>query len=127
MFETNPISRLCWFTNNSKNDASVLDEYKLIGIVLGLAIYNSVILDLHFPIFLYKKLLDKETNLEDLCMYDPELGNSLKKLFDMNEDELALLNFEISYTALGETNIHQLKENGNEITLSKENVMGKKG
>ena len=34
-----------------------LNYFKLIGIVCGLAIYNSVIIDLPFPTALYKKLL----------------------------------------------------------------------
>ena len=36
-----------------------LNYFKLIGIVCGLAIYNSVIIDLPFPAALYKKLLKK--------------------------------------------------------------------
>ena len=36
-----------------------LNYFKLIGIVCGLAIYNTVIIDLPFPTALYKKLLKK--------------------------------------------------------------------
>ena len=36
-----------------------LNYFKLIGIVCGLAIYNSVIIDLPFPTALYKKILRK--------------------------------------------------------------------
>ncbi len=34
-----------------------LDHFVLIGILCGLAIYNSVIVDIPFPMALYKKLL----------------------------------------------------------------------
>ncbi len=33
--------------------------YQLIGLVCGLAIYNGTIVDLQFPLALYKKLLNK--------------------------------------------------------------------
>ena len=36
-----------------------LDHFVLIGIVCGLAIYNTVIIDLPFPTALYKKLLNR--------------------------------------------------------------------
>ena len=36
-----------------------LDYFILIGILCGLAIYNSVIIDLPFPTALYKKLLKR--------------------------------------------------------------------
>lgn len=32
-------------------------EYNLIGVLMGLAVYNSIILDLHFPSICYRKLL----------------------------------------------------------------------
>ena len=32
-------------------------EYNLIGVLMGLAVYNSIILDLHFPAICYRKLL----------------------------------------------------------------------
>lgn len=41
-------------------------EYCLIGILLGLAIYNDVILDVHFPAVLYRKLVGKLGTYEDL-------------------------------------------------------------
>ena len=41
-------------------------QFTLIGIVLGLAIYNGVILDIHFPIVVYRKLLGKRGRFRDL-------------------------------------------------------------
>ena len=48
--------------------------YALIGILCGLAIYNGTIIDLPFPLALYKKLLNKPVNLDDLRELDPQLG-----------------------------------------------------
>ena len=41
-------------------------EYELIGNLLGLAIFNGIILDLHFPRVVYQKLLRRAVSLEDL-------------------------------------------------------------
>lgn len=41
-----------WFVQEG-----ALREYNLIGVLMGLAVYNSIILDLHFPSICYRKLL----------------------------------------------------------------------
>ena len=40
-----------------------LDYYVIIGILCGLAIYNSITVYLPFPIALYKKLLDRYAHM----------------------------------------------------------------
>lgn len=45
--------------------------FHLIGIICGLAIYNSTVVDLHFPLALYKKLLDVAPTLEDFMELSP--------------------------------------------------------
>lgn len=54
----------------------------LIGLVLGLAIYNGVLLDFPLPIALYRKLLGQQPGLRDLCEMDPTLGKSLTQLLE---------------------------------------------
>jgi len=71
MFKFNEESNLCWFTNDPAKDNTMLLEYKLIGRLIGVAIYNSVILDLHFPLALYKKLRGVKVDLEDIKELDP--------------------------------------------------------
>lgn len=39
-------------------------NYELIGIILGLSIYNNVNLDLKFPIVVYKKLMGIKTEID---------------------------------------------------------------
>ena len=52
----------------------------LIGLVLGLAIYNAVLLDFPLPQALYRKLLGQGCTLRDLSDMDPTLGRSLSFL-----------------------------------------------
>ncbi len=63
MFTYNEETKDFWFNSTSfENDG----QFSLIGIVLGLAIYNSIILDVHFPMVVYRKLLNKKGTFKDL-------------------------------------------------------------
>ena len=42
-----------WFNHMAVEDSS---EFKLLGKLIGLAVYNGIILDVHFPSVFYKKL-----------------------------------------------------------------------
>jgi hypothetical protein len=71
-------SRFTWFSNCDFIDDHTIKEYKLIGNIiliqgqlLGLAIYNGVILDINFPLCLFKKLLNIPVSLTDLADLDP--------------------------------------------------------
>lgn len=70
-------SRTYWF-NAASIDAD--DEFMLMGLVLGLAIYNAVLLDFPLPQALYRKLLGQSCTLRDLSDMDPMLGRSLGQL-----------------------------------------------
>lgn len=64
MFMADEETRSLWFNPSALED---LDrEYTLIGMLLGLAIYNSIILDIKFPPVLYRKLMGKIGTFEDL-------------------------------------------------------------
>jgi ubiquitin-protein ligase E3 A len=67
MFTYNTETRNYWFNNNSTDFL----EYQLIGNLLALAIYNGVILDVHFPHLVYKKLAGIKPGLEDLKQVNP--------------------------------------------------------
>lgn len=57
-----------WFNPTSfENDG----QFTLIGIVLGLAIYNNVILDIQFPMVVYRKLMGKKGTYDDLQQSHP--------------------------------------------------------
>ena len=63
MFTYYDESRMMWFNGNTY-ESNV--KFELIGILMGIAIYNSNILDMHLPIACYKKLLNIQPNLKDL-------------------------------------------------------------
>ena len=68
VFVYDDVTRLFWFNAQS---FEALTQYKLIGIVFGLAIYNNCILDVNFPSFVYKKLLGRKARFVDLEHFQP--------------------------------------------------------
>ena len=53
-------------------------SYQLVGILLGLAIYNGHILDVKVPPAVYKKLLGHDVGFEDLKVAFPDLARGLQ-------------------------------------------------
>ncbi|KAJ1539121.1 Ubiquitin-protein ligase E3A, partial [Cladochytrium tenue] len=81
MFELIPESRLCWFNREAPMDEETLEEYALVGRLLGLALYNGATLDVPFPLVLFKKLLGRPVDpLNDLKELDPLLHAGLCRI-----------------------------------------------
>eukprot|EP00126_Sphaerothecum_destruens_P006036 Sdes_comp19182_c0_seq1m9991 len=119
MFTFDEDTRYYWFNPTSLETE---EEYELIGLIVGLAIYNSVILDLHFPMVVYKMLLGKKGTLEDMKDSHPMLARSLEQLleFEGNVEETFHQTFQIDYDNFGEMLSHVLKPNGGEIFVTQE-------
>ncbi|KAL8983135.1 MAG: hypothetical protein Q9205_002538 [Flavoplaca limonia] len=99
MFVYDEDSRYCYFNPHTYETS---DQYFLVGVVLGLAIYNSTILDVALPPFAFRKLLasaPKYTGpsislsrpsathtLSDLAEFRPALASGLQKLLDYDGD-----------------------------------------
>lgn len=68
MFLYIPENGTYWFNSNSLENES---QFMLIGMLLALAIYNGLILNIHFAPVVYKKLLKKPIEFSDLKMSHP--------------------------------------------------------
>ena len=55
MFHHNPEMGLFWFNGNT-HEPNI--NFELIGVLMGLAIFNNVLIDFPFPRACFKKLLD---------------------------------------------------------------------
>jgi hypothetical protein len=62
------------------------EQFMLLGLVLGLAIYNRVLLDFPLPLALYAKLLGQHVGLRDLEDMQPMLGRSLRRLLEYDAE-----------------------------------------
>jgi len=119
MFIQNSETQNYWFNADSTD----YTEFQLIGMLLGLAIYNSVILDVHFPQLIYKKLVGLPLTLQDLKDVNPSLLVGFEKLlaFEGNVEEVFGHTFQITYEVFGEKKVQNLKEGGEGIILTNEN------
>lgn len=60
----------------------------ILGAIYGLAIYNSIIIYVPFPLVLYKKLLGETVIIDDLSDLSPTLANSLKSLLEYPDEDV---------------------------------------
>lgn len=115
-------SRLFWFNSSATKQ---MELFYLVGVVLGLAMYNSTILDLKLPKALYKKLLGETIGLPDFAQLYPQTGFGLKQLFEMqsNQEIEALgLTFAVSVrTRDDKIKEVKLKENGDRVAVTLKN------
>merc|ERR1719421_2436849 len=124
MFERVEESRNFWF---NKNSFETNLQFELFGIILGLAIHNQVILDVKFPMVLYKKLMgETEFGLSDLLDFQPSLAKGLIQLLEHEpassvQDTFGPLSFTVSYERFGEQIEEELKEGGKDIPVTGEN------
>ncbi|KAH0787258.1 ubiquitin ligase [Histomonas meleagridis] len=113
-----------WFAKGSETTASPF-YFSLFGTIVGLAIYNSIILPIRFPIALYKKLSGETLTIEDYYEIDPTLVTSLLKMKEMIKENIdisdAELTFSITIDNFGAIKEIPLKENGENIYVNNQN------
>ncbi|CAF1519114.1 unnamed protein product, partial [Adineta ricciae] len=138
MFVFYESSGVFWFNGASTDN---IREYNLVGILMGLAVYNAIILDIRFPLVCYKKLLTPafikepvsnlsklkvgliKPTLADFRTIRPDIAKSLQYLLDYDgnvEDDFGLT-FEVSVAQFDATLIYSLKENGSQINVTNDN------
>lgn len=69
-----------WFAPRVTQRVESNELYYLFGIVIGLAIFNGIILDLRFPSCFYRKLYKESLNFSDYEEIFPETASNLKKM-----------------------------------------------
>lgn len=121
MFKEFEDSRAVWFSEHSFEEEEM---FKLIGTLIGLAIYNFTIINLPFPLVMYKKLLKENVDLIDLHELSPTLANSMKSIlaYDGNDFEKVFdLSFEVTREVFGELQTVPLKPDGCNIAVTQKN------
>jgi ubiquitin-protein ligase E3 A len=110
---------ITWFNSECTWDQ---EGYELVGVLVGLALYNGVLLDVHFPLAVYRKLLGLPLGLEDLV--DEELKKGLQQLLDYEGDDVEdifCLTFEVIWMDMGEERQVELKPDGSSIAVTGSN------
>lgn len=135
MFTYNKMASVYWFSTMPRED---YQEFNLVGVLMGLAVYNSIILDLRLPPCCYKKLLSPPvvpfTNtqvpvgvcpltLNDLKTVQPDVARGLQDLLDYDGDveEDFCMNFQVCQDHCGHIKTLELKQGGIHIPVTREN------
>ncbi|UJR25736.1 hypothetical protein I4U23_007086 [Adineta vaga] len=138
MFVFYESSGIFWFNGASTDN---IPEFNLVGVLMGLAVYNAIILDIRFPLACYKKLLTPaflhepviniskikvgmiKPTMADFRTIRPDIATSLQYLleYDGNVEEDFGLTFEVSVAQFDATLVYSLKTNGSEINVTNDN------
>ncbi|QPG75765.1 hypothetical protein FOA43_003125 [Brettanomyces nanus] len=119
LFSYNETSHLCYFARSPINSDEL---YYLVGAVLGLAIYNSTILDLKLPRALYKKLMNRKVTLHDFIQLDPETGAGLQRLLTCHGVQDLAIFFEVTYKDIFDDIVtKELIKGGSQVPVTDEN------
>ena len=117
-------SRYSWISRSSMEPDS---HFELVGMILGLSIYNGVILGISFPPVLYKKLKGEPIKFQDFAESFPALGNGLQQLLDWTDgdvEDIFQRSFEITYSDYGQVRTVPLVEGGESIMVTNDNRKG---
>ncbi|KAG7305263.1 hypothetical protein JYU34_009308, partial [Plutella xylostella] len=122
MFTCQPDTGTVWFNPTSFESEG---QFTLAGVVLGLAIYNHVILAVSFPMAVYRKLLGKKGSFEDLADWNPVLYSGLQDMLQYTGEDLEqvyLQSFRVGYTdVFGTALTHDLKPDGGSVPVTQDN------
>ncbi|KAI9496944.1 hypothetical protein BDB00DRAFT_806117 [Zychaea mexicana] len=103
-------------------ESSQLAYFEFLGLIIGKAVYEGILLDVAFAEFFLKKCLGGMNYLDDLPSLDPELYNGLiaVKNFQGNVEDLSL-DFSITDSEYGEARTVDLIPNGSNIPVTNAN------
>lgn len=139
-FVHNDKTRTYWFATSENENFS---DYFLVGVLMGLAIYNCITLDLRFPLVLYRKLLSPpqlppsvlgksadgvtptpiglvSVTLDDLKDIDVDLLKGLEELlaYEGDVEEDFGVSFQIAKEEFGILHSHLLKPAGGKVAVT---------
>ena len=84
--DTDDVNHISWFTVKPLEE---LHKFELLGVLMGIAIYNGITLPVNFPFIFYKKLLGGEAGgLEDIQDGWPELVKGLRQMLEWEEGDV---------------------------------------
>jgi len=113
-----------YYINGLSHEPNI--NFELIGVLMGLAIYNNIILDVSFPQSIYKQLLFEEPDFDDLREWQPEIAQSLEFILGYNDlstplEDVLGTNFTVEVENFGHKQDVELKPNGAAIFVNEEN------
>lgn len=92
--------------------------------MLGLALYENILVDLHFAPFFLKKFSGGICDVNDLSSYDEQLYENLVKLkYYQGDFQQLSLTFSVITDVDGEIRDEEIVENGRDMPVTKDNII----
>ncbi|KAI9301643.1 hypothetical protein BJ944DRAFT_168718, partial [Cunninghamella echinulata] len=122
LFSATPDQLLYPNPSSVATDGTQLSYFQFIGLIIGKALYEGILLDVAFADFFLKKGLGKMNYLDDLPSLDPDLYKGLiqVKNFDGNVEDLCL-DFTLTSNDAKKSTTIDLLPNGSNIQVTNEN------
>uniref|UniRef100_A0AAR2LXZ5 E3 ubiquitin-protein ligase n=1 Tax=Pygocentrus nattereri TaxID=42514 RepID=A0AAR2LXZ5_PYGNA len=99
-----------------------LTYFRFIGRFIAMALYHGKFIDTGFTLPFYKRMLNKKPTLKDLESIDPEFYNSIMWVKENDLEECGVeLYFAQDMEILGKVSTHQLKDDGENELVTREN------
>lgn len=121
MFVEEAETNLLWF-NASALEANI--QFELLGSLVGLAIYNDVILNVAFPLSVYRKLAGVEMTLADLAEIRPAVAKGLQDVLEYtggDDEDVFCLTFSAPVEEWGITKSVPLLPGGEDMPVTAAN------
>jgi len=106
---------------DSKINKEHLEYFRVIGLVIGKALYDGQLLDAHFTRSFYKHILRIPVTYHDIEAIDPQYYKSLNFLLSGDITDMFDLNFTIQQEEFGAMSVTELKPGGRNIPVTNEN------
>ncbi len=124
LFEAYEDSGHSWFRTRNLDNAP--KDFSIAGALIGLAIYNSTLLDVSFPLSFWRILLRKmpaQPGLDELAELDPAYARNLRTMLEYQEDDFEdVFCATFSLTRRGDKKTVELKPGGDAIVVTRQNV-----
>ena len=120
LFEMAPTSEITYKLHRDiKDNSENVEKLNFMGKIIGKALLESLTFNTCFNKVIFKIILDEEITLADMVDIDKDYYNSLTKMKEMSDEELALFTF-MSTNAKGEE--VPLIVKGDSIEVNKNNI-----
>jgi len=107
---------------HSKINPDHLDYFKFVGRVVGKAICDEQLMDVHFTRSFYKHVLGVPVDLLDIEAVEPDYYKSLKQILDMPIEDLGVeLTFSAENVFVGKHDVVDLIPDGRTVAVTDEN------
>jgi len=122
LFQPSPTEQLYPNPKSHLLGESHLQQFEFLGLVIGKALWESLLVELPLADFFLKQILGRVSFVDDLASLDPDLAKNLSflKTYDGDVADLSL-NFTAAEEGLGQTNEVPLVPNGENIQVTSEN------